>query len=590
MAGTTSLAATPSAADRALKGVLQRKYVKDLWILLASVVAFLTLIRVTRLILSLVFPPKRLETIEPPSSPSEKVDPEAVQPVRNGRASLRRLPAAFASVFRVIAFRLNIPIGPGSKATVAELTFIFGYIITMLTLLLINTEDLNKFFWEDRAAHLASCQLPLIVALAGKNNIISFFTGVSHEKLNILHRAAARTCLLFIWIHAITRASSGLPQKFDFTHAWIRWGAVGLVAFTLATIFSIRPIRNAFFEFFLITHIILIGFGTYIWPALVIWAFDRVLRGTRLLWNNRFRAGGDHHEAKATIELLSHDTIRLTLRRRFNWRPGQHAYVVLPTVSALPTEAHPFTIATIPSKLDGTEAGFGEERDVSFIIRGRGGFTGRLRELAKSGQNSTVPAFVDGPYGYPPDLTRFSTSILVAGGSGVSYTLPLLLDLVSKARAGKSSVRRAVFVWAVRDPGHIRWISKVLTEALVAAQQTSLEVEARLYITGSSSPLSETPQVSFDGSQNGSSPSSEKDMKLPLYHALQITHGRPSIKKILQDEIALAHGPVSVDVAGPSSLSQSISRALASDLTSSAGVLRGAPTVTLHTETFGMTK
>lgn len=50
-----------------------------------------------------------------------------------------------------------------------------------------------------------------------------------------------------------------LPEKFDFTHGWMRWGAVGLAAFTLATLFSVRPVRNAFFEFFLITHIILIG-------------------------------------------------------------------------------------------------------------------------------------------------------------------------------------------------------------------------------------------------------------------------------------------------------------------------------------------
>lgn len=37
----------------------------------------------------------------------------------------------------------------------------------------LTAHDLKTLFWEDRAAHIASCQLPLIVALAGKNNIIS---------------------------------------------------------------------------------------------------------------------------------------------------------------------------------------------------------------------------------------------------------------------------------------------------------------------------------------------------------------------------------------------------------------------------------
>jgi ferric-chelate reductase len=32
---------------------------------------------------------------------------------------------------------------------------------------------------------MASIQLPLIVALAGKNNVLSFLTGVSHEKVSV---------------------------------------------------------------------------------------------------------------------------------------------------------------------------------------------------------------------------------------------------------------------------------------------------------------------------------------------------------------------------------------------------------------------
>ena len=37
----------------------------------------------------------------------------------------------------------------------------------------ITARDLETWFYQDRAAHLASCQLPLVVALAGKNNLIS---------------------------------------------------------------------------------------------------------------------------------------------------------------------------------------------------------------------------------------------------------------------------------------------------------------------------------------------------------------------------------------------------------------------------------
>lgn len=123
----------------------------------------------------------------------------------------------------------------------------------------------------------------------------------------------------------------------------------------------------------------------------------------------------DRQHCTATVELISADTVRLTLRRRLNWRPGQHAYVILPTVSDLPTEAHPFTIASIPEPLNnGDDSG---DRDIVFLIRGREGFTGRLREHAEANGISTVPALIDGPYGCPPDLTEFSTNILIAGQS-----------------------------------------------------------------------------------------------------------------------------------------------------------------------------
>ena len=157
------------------------------------------------------------------------------------------------------------------------------------------------------------------------------------------------------------------------------------------------------------------SFGDYFWPALVVWAFDRVLRAARLVWNNSGK-GTTHEHGSAIVELVSSDTIRLTLRRKMSWRPGQHAYVLLPTVSDIPTEAHPFTIASIPTALDGTDGP--SEKEVVFLVRGRSGFTGRLREYAARNGICRVPAFIDGPYGCPPDLTKFTTCVLLAGTFG----------------------------------------------------------------------------------------------------------------------------------------------------------------------------
>ncbi|KAF7433186.1 hypothetical protein PC9H_005135 [Pleurotus ostreatus] len=584
--------ASSSAADRAVRDALEAKSVQELWYILASVIGLLAFLRVARDLASNAPTVGRAETGEL----TEKGDAEQQSNSPTGKSSLRRLPNAIVAAFKIVAFRWSIPIGPQATMSVAELTFILGYITVIFVREFVQTRDLSPTFWQDRAAHLASCQVPLIIALAGKNNIISFLTGVSHERLNVLHRAAARTCFVLAWIHVISRTSRGLGARSDFSHNWMIAGAIALVAFTLATFISFRPIRNAAFEFFLISHIILIaifvicgyfhareeGFGAYFWSGLVVWAADRVLRFCRILWNNR---GGN--ATKATVELLAEDTTRVTIRRRMNWTPGQHAYLIFPTVSKLPSEAHPFTIASIPTTIEGTN-----ERELVFLIRGQGGFTRRLQQHVTSSSSEPVPVYIDGPYGNPPNLHVFSTCILIAGGSGVSYTLGLFHDLVRNHSGRKSSVRRVVFVWAVRDGAHLTWITEIITKALNVAPP-SLSIEPRIYVTGPNYPIPKVPALQSDGSTRSSTSSLPSDLTsqdLPQYSALKLSHGRPSMKKLLQDEINSALGSVSVDVAGPSALSHSVRRVLADVPASPTAALKGTPDVTLHVETFGMVK
>ena len=207
-----------SAADRALKAQQQRKYVKELWFFLAAVIAILAVIRVLRFLFSLSFKPLRTER---ESQQEKRVSAETPWPGHHGRVFWRRFPGACATAFRTVAFRWTIPIGPSSVASVSELTFIIGYIVAIFIWLLVDSElssmftyvdidiqllvarDLTTMFWEDRAAHFASSNLALVVALAGKNNIIScegmpihlfcetltgtmsVLTGIGHEKVNL---------------------------------------------------------------------------------------------------------------------------------------------------------------------------------------------------------------------------------------------------------------------------------------------------------------------------------------------------------------------------------------------------------------------
>jgi hypothetical protein len=73
----------------------------------------------------------------------------------------------------------------------------------------------------------AFAQLPIIIALAGKNNIVSFLTGVPYQELNYLHRASGRLCLLCSWIHTIGWIDGaygvGMTGRFGYTQYWILW-------------------------------------------------------------------------------------------------------------------------------------------------------------------------------------------------------------------------------------------------------------------------------------------------------------------------------------------------------------------------------
>jgi len=211
---------------------------------------------------------------------------------------------------------------------------------------------------------------------------------------------------------------------------------------------------------------------------MVLWALDRVLRVARTIWIAR--PGNKMVTREATIELISEDTVAMRMVRPVSWKAGAHAFIIVPSISGNPLEAHPFTISTIPNPPTREATDSSSQHEMTFIIRGRKGFTGRLRNqaaMARQTGRNVVNAYIDGPYGVPPDLTTFSTCVLIAGkfmtllcwdlvmadqsagqssgGSGVSYTIAMLEELIQKARKGTSACQRIVFIWSIRDEGRL---------------------------------------------------------------------------------------------------------------------------------------
>lgn len=54
-----------------------------------------------------------------------------------------------------------------------------------------------------RCGFMSFACTPILIALAGKANVITLLTGISHEKLNVVHRWVAWITLGLAWVHTI---------------------------------------------------------------------------------------------------------------------------------------------------------------------------------------------------------------------------------------------------------------------------------------------------------------------------------------------------------------------------------------------------
>lgn len=77
----------------------------------------------------------------------------------------------------------------------------FGFLL-VLEFMHVSTGDNQT--WQSmgvRAGWLSVAQLPLLILLANKRNLIGLVTGVTFERLNVLHRWVARGLLLTTSLH-----------------------------------------------------------------------------------------------------------------------------------------------------------------------------------------------------------------------------------------------------------------------------------------------------------------------------------------------------------------------------------------------------
>ena len=330
------------------------------------------------------------------------------------------------------------------------------------------------------------------------------------------------------------------------------------------------------------------------------------------------------------------------------WIAGQHVRLCV-FFSGRIFESHPLTIFSAPPDISCITS---MPQGISFGVRVAGDWTRSLNQYASMAAAEMkavvtekdriiedaqlapeVPAqvMIDGPYGgCSVDLGDHETILLFAGGSGVTFTLGLLDDIVGrctkKGRSNGERTRRIEFAWCVRSFGMfffgnkllvfltkrisidcIKWFSSALVDIAIAAAAASsttaipLDLHISIYVTSLCDPeaipaipnsdvtlmrpslyrvLDELTSFSPPTSTNSSHPVLSPGSVEKHDASSDLESGKYKLPEIREG------GGVAVCVSGPQSLMRQAANAVAKLQMSGRGIRLGG--ISLHTEAFSL--
>ncbi|KAF8526245.1 hypothetical protein BU17DRAFT_40806 [Hysterangium stoloniferum] len=583
--------------------IRSRQYPEQLWLCIGSFIAFLSIVHIAKTC-RLWLRKRRLEGLS--DSRENELAAERVVGL-SVTSALQRTFVSVTNILRIILYRVTVPVPAEKRLNLAQVGVIMGYILAIFIWEFIKCMNvttggkLDVQYWSLRAGSIATTQFLLILVLASKNNIVSLLTGISYEKIIILHRAAGHVCLLLVWIHFCGQACTLIVHSV--LEQWVQLGILAAAAYTILALTSILPLRVRFYEVFFVSHyfncfcrtpwssLIDFSFCFYTIAPFIVWALDRAVRLIRIVRNNWLYMVSTPKRkdglSGATVELVTPSVVRLIVTRKTTWRPGQCMFITIPSVSRFPLEAHPFTVASIPHPNgQGVSEPSPENPDryikneLVFLIRAKSGFTCHLRDFVQSqgGGPVTIPSsvYLDGPYGSPPDVNSFRHVILLAGGTGISFTLPILLDTVKKAHKWKTACRSIMFLWILPYLDELSLVSRTLYDAL-RASPTHLQIHIQLFVTR------ETTVYDFKTAGNTSEIKPDFAEKyvdtLLADDAVRCEARRPHLREILREEIGL------YEVAGPAAVTDDVRKTLGFYMAGIRATLGGGPEISLHVET-----
>ncbi|KAF9275264.1 hypothetical protein BGZ68_010920 [Mortierella alpina] len=341
---------------------------------------------------------------------------------------------------------------------VAGATLLALIFLSILAVLLLTDVDLMRN--SNRAGYLGLACIPFLFAFTGKNSIISLLTGMSHHRLNQVHRFLGLCLVVLVSVHMGCMFYAWRPWQFlldqQLATPKVRYGLATYTTLCLIVVTAAWPVRRWAYEAFVVSHSLFLVFlvlVSYHTP----YAMRFTVAGVFLYVINVLTGWFvKTHMAVAQATVFSDRLTRLRMDRPVAHVAGQHIYVCVPSMSLI--QWHPFTISSA------------NQTSLTVHARAVGGFTRRLCRWPENTQRRVILA---GPYGEGVKVGRgldVHKTVFVAAGSGLAYIVPILMDLLQDRRQAKSRACAVEVVWCVRDPGEVQWFQEELEMALDTAQ------------------------------------------------------------------------------------------------------------------------
>ncbi|KAF4125555.1 reductase [Geosmithia morbida] len=508
----------------------------------------------------------------------------------------------------------------------------------------------KPYYWPDssyghsppiatRAGWMALGCMPFIILLATKANPIATVLGTSHEKLVVWHNWLAWAMFVLALVHTFPFIVDGIDEgtivaSWNDGGVWVT-GVIALLAQAFLTFFSIRWLRERFYEFFKATHffaaiVFVIFFFLHCDFRMTSWDYF-IVAGVlySLSWAYSqlrvYLQYGVGMRARLVLETDRMMRISVTAppSAATDWSPGQHMLLRFPGFAGPlhSLTSHPFTICSLPPA-DDRSAG----STMVFYVRPRGGMTARLARLARLAAGkpggAVVPVLLDGPYGGLKGrwFDGFDHTVVVGGGAGVGFTLALARDFLAARRRCRrrgadggggivaSAEPRMTLVVSARDPDLSRWYTDALSDMFGEEKdpRNLAGLSIRIHHTDAQvSPPDPGPATTSAASADGSEPDPDPDPEMGSksaalsrigdFHArlqssvdTSVFHGRADLTALGREILSSARGQtVGIVVCGPASMVHDVGAVAASaQVACMKGQTDGPSEVWFHKETF----